>query len=412
MQASTELSRQAAIARDLSDPLRALRERFSLPPDVIYLDGNSLGALPIATLARLDTTVRTQWGGDLISSWSTHDWLTLPQRVGAKIAALLGAAADEVVVADSTSINIFKLLSGALTLPHTRDDAARAVLLCERNTFPTDSYIAAGLCAMQGGRITLRYVEADHMPDAFDETVAVALLSHVDYRSGALRDMRALNRAAAHAGTRIVWDLSHSAGALPIALNDTGAELAVGCGYKYFNGGPGAPAYAYVARHLHADFVSPLPGWFGHAAPFDFSAEYTPARGAERLLCGTPSIIAAIALDEGLNTFAGVDMAAVRAKSLSLGEFFLALMHTECADFGFTCVTPAQRGSHLTFSHTHAHAIMQALVKRGVVGDFRPPDLLRFGLTPLYTRYVDVWDAVALLRDVMQRATWKTDAAQ
>ena len=400
-------------ALDRVDPLGVARERFSIPENVVYLDGNSLGALPVATISRLNDTIQRQWGDGLIRSWNTADWVTLPRRVGAGIARLLGASADEVVAADSTSVNIFKLLAGALTLA-TKRDPARRVILSERGNFPTDLYIAQGIIESLGGGYELRLVDSD-IEAAIDEHTAVALITQVDYCTGRLHNMKRLNATAKRAGARILWDLSHSAGAIPIELNEDGAELAVGCGYKYLNGGPGAPAYLYVQRALQADFPTPLSGWFGHAAPFDFSADFAPAPGIDRFQCGTPSVLAMTALSCGLDTFAGMDMLELRRKSLAQSDLFWTLMDQQCGEFGFVCVSPrdhATRGSQLSFAHEHAYPIMQAIIKRGVIGDFRQPNLLRFGFTPLYLRYVDLWDAVMVIREVMQSGTWKADRYQ
>ncbi len=400
-------------ALDRIDPLGIARERFSIPENVFYLDGNSLGALPVATISRLNDTIQREWGGGLIRSWNTADWVTLPRRVGAGIARLLGASADEVVAADSTSVNIFKLLAGALTLA-TKRDPARRVILSERGNFPTDLYIAQGIIESLGGGYELRLVDGG-IEAAIDEHTAVALITQVDYCTGRLHNMKRLNAAAKRAGARILWDLSHSAGAIPIELNEDAAELAVGCGYKYLNGGPGAPAYLYVQRALQADFPTPLSGWFGHAAPFDFSVDFAPARGIDRFQCGTPSVLAMTALSCGLDTFAGMDMLALRRKSLAQSDLFWTLMDQQCGKLGFVCVSPrdhATRGSQLSFAHEHAYPIMQAIIERGVIGDFRQPNLLRFGFTPLYLRYVDLWDAVMVIREVMQSGTWKADRYQ
>ena len=396
-------------ALDAVDPLREHRERFALPERTIYLDGNSLGALPKATAQRVGELMREEWGKGLIRSWNQHAWITLPQRVGGKLARLLGASADEVIVADSTSVNIFKLLAGALAIP---DVAERRVILSERGNFPTDLYIAEGINAMLDGKYTVKLVEPDQTEAAFDADVAVALITQVDYCSGRLHDMARLNACAKRNGARIVWDLSHSAGAVPLDLNNDGAELAVGCGYKYLNGGPGAPAYVYVAKALQANFATPLSGWFGHRAPFAFAPDYAPAPGIERLLCGTPSVIATAALECGIDTFDNTSMHALREKSLALSELFRALVDQECIEFGFSCVTPIEplrRGSQLSFAHQHAYAIMQAIIDRGVIGDFRQPNLMRFGFTPLYTRFTDCWDAVAVLREVMLGDAWKAE---
>lgn len=396
--------------RDADDPLRHIRERFELPENVIYLDGNSLGALPRTTSATLQNTIRQQWGNDLIRAWNKHDWVNFPKRIGDKLAQMLGAAPGEIVAADSTSINIFKLLAGALELPAIRNNKQRRVILSEAGNFPTDLYMAQGLNVLLGNQYTLKLVAADQLAASMNETVAVALITQADYCSGHLHDMAALNVAAHQAGTRILWDLSHTAGAVPVSLNESGAEMAVGCGYKYLNGGPGAPAYCYVARALQPHFATPLAGWFGHQAPFAFSPEYAPAPGIERLLAGTPSILAMQALDCGLASFDDVSMQAVRQKSLALSDMFWTLMDEHCAGLGFHCVSPrehAERASQLSFAHEHAYAVMQALIDRGVVGDFRQPNLLRFGFTPLYTRFIDVWNAVMVIRDVMQASAWQ-----
>ena len=400
-------------ALDRADKLAFARERFLLPDGVVYLDGNSLGALPTATAARLDEAVRREWGNGLIRSWNNAEWVTLPQRIGSKIAGLLGAHADEIIAADSTSVNIFKLLSGALSLASQKDHARR-VILSERDNFPTDLYVAQGINAALGCDVELRLVDGD-IDGAFDEQVAVALITQVNYRTGRMHDMKRLNASAKKTGTRILWDLSHSAGAVPVELNESGAELAVGCGYKYLNGGPGAPAFLYVAKALQRQFPTPLSGWFGHAAPFDFSMEFVPAPGIERFLCGTPSVLAMVALECGLETFTSISMSDLRQKSLSLSDLFWKMMAVQCGEFGFTCVSPreyALRGSQLSFSHQNAYAIMQAIIDRGVIGDFRRPDLLRFGFAPLYLRHTDIWDAVMVIRDVMLSGAWKTDHYQ
>ncbi len=409
-QDSANLTRLHCAQRDADDPLRHARDRFDLPANVIYLDGNSLGALPRATAKRLDAAIRQQWGQDLIRSWNSHSWVDMPQRVAAGLARLLGAKADEVIVADSTSVNLFKLLAGELQRNAVMGATTRRVILSEAGNFPSDLYMAQGINALLGDQYRLRLVEPSEVETALDESVAVAMITQVDYRSGRLHDMAALNKAARRAGTRIVWDLSHSAGAVPLALNADGAELAVGCGYKYLNGGPGAPGYLYVAKPLQANFATPLSGWFGHASPFSFETAYRPAPGIERFLCGTPSILATLALDCGIATFDDIEMHAVREKSLALADCFRALMDRHCAAFDFRCIAPsarAERGSQLSFAHEQAWAIMQAIIDRGVIGDFRQPNLLRFGFTPLYTRFVDIWDAVMTIREVMQTEAWR-----
>jgi kynureninase len=396
------LSREDCLDLDRADPLASRRDLFDLPEGVIYLDGNSLGALPRSVGPRLQAAVTREWGGDLIKSWNTADWISLPRRVGAKIAPLIGAGADEVIAADSTSVNLFKLAAGALKL---RPD--RRVILTEPGNFPTDLYILQGLRDFLGD-VELRVVEAGKIAEALDESVALLLLTHVHYKTGAVHDMAALTAKAHAVGALALWDLSHSAGALPVDLRGAGADLAVGCGYKYLNGGPGAPAFLFIAQALQAQFRTPLSGWMGHAAPFAFSDEYQPAEGVLRGLCGTPSVLGLTALETALDAFEGVDLVELRAKSMRLGDLFLDLALERCEGFGLGCPRDAaSRGSQVALTHEHGYPIMQALIERGVIGDFRAPDVLRFGFTPLYLRYVDVWDAVDRLAAVMASGEWR-----
>lgn len=398
------LSRADAVALDRGDELAGFRGRFALPAGVIYLDGNSLGPLPRATAPRLARLVEWEWGGDLIRSWTKHGWIDLPLRLGEKIGRLIGARPGEVVVADSTSINLFKLLAAALRL---RPD--RRVILSEPGNFPTDLYIARGLIELLGGRHELRLAEPGDLAAAIDEDVAVVSLTEVNYRTGRLHDMGALTRRAHDAGAVILWDLAHSAGALPVALARCDADLAVGCGYKYLNGGPGAPAFLYIAQRLHGEIRLPLTGWLGHAAPFAFEAPYRPAPGIARALVGTPPILSLAALEIGIDIALEADMGAVRRKSLALSRLFIDLVAQECAGSGLVLASPlleAERGSQVSYAHPEGYAIMQALIARGVIGDFRDPDILRFGLTPLYLRFVDVWDAVQALREVLETSAW------
>ena len=394
-------SRDEAQARDAADPLAGMRAHFALPDSVIYLDGNSLGALPHAVRDRLARTIDDEWGRGLIRSWNDAGWIDLPARVGARIARLIGAPAQTVLAADSTSVNLFKLLSAALAL---RPD--RRVIVSERGNFPTDLYMAQGLIAQldRGHRLVL-VDDACEIPAALGDDTAVLMLTHVDYRSGAMHDMEALTRLAHEAGALILWDLAHSAGAVPLDLAGANVDFAVGCGYKYLNGGPGAPAFFHVAAR-HADaFVQPLAGWFGHEEPFAFAPDYRPAPGAARYLCGTPPVLAMAALDAALELWDAVDMARLRAKSLALTDAFIATVETLCPDMGLELVTPrdpARRGSQVSFRHPQGHAVMQALIARGVIGDFRAPDILRFGFTPLYTRFTDVFDAADILREVLE----------
>jgi kynureninase len=396
------------VALDAQDPLAPLRQQFDLPEGVIYLDGNSLGALPRATASRVQQAVQQEWGEGLIRSWNTAGWITLPQRVGDKIAKLVGAGPGELVVADSTSVNLFKVLSAALRIVRA-DAPQRTRIVSERHNFPTDLYIAEGLANELGLELVL--VEPDEIPQQLDDRLAVLMLTQVNYRTGRLHDMAAITRATHAAGALVVWDLAHSAGALPVDLKGSDADFAVGCGYKYLNGGPGAPAFVWV-HPRHADrFWQPLSGWMGHAAPFEFSPGYRPGAGIARYLCGTPAVIAMTALECGVDTVLAADMAALRRKSIALTELFIELVEGRCAGHGLTLASPpdpAQRGSQVSFSHPDAgYPIMQALIARGVIGDFRAPDILRFGFTPLYVRYLDVWDAVEQFVQVLESGEWR-----
>ncbi|MES2342123.1 MAG: kynureninase [Pseudomonadota bacterium] len=398
------MTREQALARDRADPLAARRDLFELEDGLIYLDGNSLGALPRAVKGRLAQAVEAEWGRGLIRSWNTADWIGLPARVGARIAGLIGAAPGEVIAADSTSVNLFKLAAGALAMR-----PGRKVILSEPGNFPTDLYILQGLARFLPG-VELRLAAPGELPAALDNGVALLLLTHAHYKTGALHDMQALTARAHEVGALALWDLSHSAGALEVDLNGAGADLAVGCGYKYLNGGPGAPAFAFIAARHQADFQTPLTGWMGHAQPFAFRDDYAPGAGMLRALCGTPSVLGLTALEAALTAFDGVAMADLRTKSRALGDLFLDLAAERCPGFGVACPRDsAQRGSQVSLTHPHGYPIVQALIARGVVGDFRAPDVLRFGFAPLYVRYVDVWDAVEHLVQVMAREEWRED---
>jgi kynureninase len=404
MMTDSPLNRAYYLSLDLHDPLAAHREQFDLPADLIYLDGNSLGALPRATPARLAAAITQEWGDGLIRSWNTAGWYELPRRVGAKIAQLIGAQPDEVIVADSTSVNLFKVLSAALAL-----SPERRVILSETHNFPTDLYIAQGLIAQLGGHHELRLVDSADIPAAIDTDTAVVYLTHVNYRSGLMYDMREITAQAHHHGALTIWDLAHSAGAVPVTLNAAGADFAVGCGYKYLNGGPGAPAFLYVAHRHQASFVQPLSGWMGHTQPFAFHWQYQPAEGVARYLCGTQPVLSMTALECGIDTLLAADMTHIRDKSVQLTELFIRLVETRRAGFELRLASPresARRGSQVCWQHPEAYAIMQALIARGVIGDFRAPDILRFGFTPLYTRYVDVWDTVTALHEILAGRLW------
>jgi len=387
---------------DASDPLRTFRERFDLPPNVVYLDGNSLGALPRATKQRIAAVVADEWGIGLIRSWNDADWIRAPRRVGDKIAGLIGAAPGEVIVADSTSANLFKLITAALAARPGRRE-----LLSEPGNFPSDLYVIEG--ALRGLRDrSLRLEPAERLIDCITEDTALVVLTHVHYKSAAMHDMRAITARAHEKGALVLWDLSHSAGALQVDLNACDADFAVGCGYKYLNGGPGAPAFLFVARRHQASSVSPLSGWMGHARPFDFVDGYAPAAGIERFLCGTPPILGLLSLECGVDVLLEAGTAALQAKAQRLCQLFSTLVEEMC-DGHLQLLSPTdprQRGSHLAYAHPNGYAVMQALIDRGVIGDFRAPDCLRFGLVPLYTRYEDVWHAVTTLRDVLHTQCW------
>ena len=400
---AVSLGLDAARERDAADPLRGLRELFLVPNDVIYLDGNSLGVLPRATPERVRKVIEEEWGQGLIRSWNIHDWITASQRIGAMIAPLIGAKEGEVVAADSTSVNLYKLIVAALkALP------GRKTILSEPGNFPTDLYIADGAAWTVGGA-RVKTLPADEIAAAIDEDVAVVLLTHVHYKTGRKLDMAAITRAAHDRGALILWDLSHSVGAVQVDLNGCDADLAVGCGYKYLNGGPGAPAFLFVAERHQAHLRSPLSGWMGHSSPFTFGDDYSPAADVGRFLCGTPPIVALAALEQGIAAFEGVDFAELSAKSQALCDLYIELVEERCGRFGFELVTPrdaSMRGSHVSFRHDAAYAICQALIARGVIGDFRAPDVLRMGFTPLYVGFADVWRAVDTLAAIMESGEW------
>lgn len=399
-------TRRDCLDRDDSNPLGPVRRRFSLPDGVIYLDGNSLGALPVAAADAVRIAVERQWGGDLIASWNKHRWIGLPQKVGGKIARLIGAESDEAVAADSVSVNLFKLAAAAAAVGAQQ---GRRVVLTEGGDFPTDLYILQGLAGMMP-EVELRVAAPGGIEAALDDQVALVLLSHVHYRSGAVRDMARLNAEIRAVGALSLWDLSHSAGVLDVDLNRDGADLAAGCGYKYLNGGPGAPAWLFVARRHQAALRNPLSGWMGHVRPFDFADDYAPAAGIDRWLCGTPPILSLTALDAALDAFDGVDMAAARARAGALGDLFIERVEARCAGKGLALASPreaAARGGQVSFRHPHGRAVMQNLIARGVIGDFRSPDVIRFGFAPLYVRRVDVWDAVEVLAEVLDSESWR-----
>jgi kynureninase len=388
---------------DDADPIRAFRQRFSLPPDIIYLDGNSLGALPVVTAARLDEVVRQEWGMGLIRSWNTHDWVGASRRVGDKIAALIGASEGEVVVADSTSVNIFKLLMAGIA---ARPD--RSIILSEAGNFPTDLYVAQGIASLLP-HLSVRAVEPGEVLETIGRDVAVLLLTHVNYKTGGKYDMPAITRRAHECGVLVIWDLCHSAGAVEVDLGAIDADMAVGCGYKYLNGGPGAPSFLYVAKRLQRELTSPITGWFGHAAPFAFTGEFQPAPDIARFLSGTPPILGLTALEAGIDLLAEAPRDLLFRKGQQLCSLFIELIDKSCRDYGLELVTPRDpqaRGSHVSLHHAEGYPIVQALIAQGVIGDFRAPDILRFGFAPLYLRFADVWRAVEALRGILAARIW------
>jgi kynureninase len=397
----TTAGENEAARLDAEDPLAGFRERFVLPDDVIYLDGNSLGALPRATAARVQAVATAEWGTGLIRSWNSADWIGAPARVGAKIARLVGAAPHEVIVADSTSVNLYKLIVAALQSPLAK---GRSVILSEPGNFPTDLYMIESAMATLGGRHRLELVPRDGLSDRMRDDVALVLLTHVHYKTAERYDMVAMTAAAHAAGALVCWDLSHSTGAVVLDLASARADFAVGCGYKFLNGGPGAPAFLYVAERHQSTVTSPLGGWMGHAQPFAFADQYAPAPGIARFLCGTPPILSMAALECGVDLHLEAEMALVEAKSRALATYFIDQVGARCGGHDLELIGPsrgAPRGSHVSWRHPQAYAVMQALIARGVIGDFRAPDAMRFGLTPLYLRFTDIAQAVEILAEVL-----------
>jgi len=396
---------------DGSDLLARMREQFIVPDNSVYLDGNSLGCLPVYAQQRAIDVVDQQWGQDLITSWNKHGWIDLPVTVGEKIAALIGAASGQTICCDSVSVNLFKILSAALSM---RPD--RHIILSQRNNFPTDLYMVQGLQALVGSdRCELRLLEDSEIDRQLDDSVAVLMLSHVNFRTGKVYDMRMLTELAHKHDILVLWDLAHSAGVYPVELDSCQVDFAVGCGYKYLNGGPGAPAFAYVAERHHDIFNQPLCGWMGHQSPFDFDTEYQAASGISRLLAGTPPVVSMSILDAAMNVFRDVDINQIREKSLRLSRLFMQLMDQYPELSVLECLSPtdeAERGSQLAYRHPHAFAICQALIAHGVVADFRAPDILRAGFSPLYLRYADIWQSVETLATIMREERWRDERYQ
>jgi kynureninase len=406
-----EQALQQAKALDAQDPLAPKRAQFHLPDGLIYLDGNSLGALPRSLPKRMQQAVASEWGDGLIRSWNDAGWYEATGRVGKQIAAIIGAKAHEVIACDSTSINLFKVLcAAAQALPE------RKIIICEEGNFPTDAYITDGAAALFGKQVLLANQDniEQKIKQAGQQLCAVTL-TQVHYKTGRMLDMARVTQLVQAQGARMIWDLAHSAGALAVQLNACKVDYAVGCGYKYLNGGPGAPAFVYVREDLQAELKQPLQGWFGHASPFTFDQAYAPAQGMARMLVGTTSVLSMIALEEALSVYEGVSMQTVRAKSESLTSLFIHLYDAHIAPLGLGLATPsdaAQRGSQVSFTHPEGYAIMQALIERGVVGDFRAPDILRFGFAPLYVSHEDVVRSVQILSDVLSSEAWRAPQYQ
>ncbi|NBF12019.1 kynureninase [Pseudomonas sp. Fl4BN1] len=403
------INKNHCLTLDEQDPLAPLRQQFALPEGVIYLDGNSLGARPLASLERARQVIEQEWGDGLIRSWNSAGWRDLPLRLGDRLAPLIGAGAGEVVITDTTSINLFKVLSAALQVQAERAPQRR-VIVSESSNFPTDLYIVEGLTQLLQRGYSLRLVDSpEQIPAAIDQDTAVVLLTHVNYKTGYMHDMQAVTGLIHEAGALSIWDLAHSAGAVPVALTQSGADYAIGCTYKYLNGGPGSQAFAWVAPTLCDLVTQPLSGWFGHARQFDMATHYEPSSGIARYLCGTQPITSLAMVECGLEIFEQTDMQSLRRKSLALTDLFIQLVEQRCAGHDLKLVTPrdhAKRGSHVSFEHPEGYAVIQALIARGVIGDYREPRIMRFGFTPLYTRFSEVWDAVQILGEILDQKTW------
>ena len=413
-------TREDLLENDKNDVLASFRDRFSLPDGLIYLDGNSLGPLPLGAAERAANVINDEWAHGLIRSWNTAGWFEMPTRLGNKLSQLIGGSDGECVVTDTTSLNLFKAIASAVRIQQ-QDAPSRRVILTERDNFPTDIYIAEGISdflnsanAESGAHYEVRLIDENlSLEEALDDSVAVLALSHVNYRTGAMWDMHAVTAAAHAAGALAIWDLAHAAGAVPVDLNGANADYAVGCTYKYLNGGPGSPAFIWVNARHQGRFWQPLTGWWSHAAPFEMEDSYTAADDVRRFLCGTQPITSMAMIECGLDVALDADMEQVRAKSLALTDLFIALVNERCGDFGLELITPenhAERGSHVSFRHPEGYAIIQALIGRGVIGDYREPEVLRFGITPLYLSYTDIWDAVEILRDILETRAWDVPA--
>ena len=398
------MKRSDCEALDGQDPLAAKRAAFSIPEGLIYLDGNSLGVLPRNVPPRVAEVAEKQWGESLIRSWNEHGWFHLPRKVGDRIARLIGAPHASVIAGDTISVNLFKLLGAAAKL-----NPGRRVILSDTGNFPSDLYVAQGFRDLMDDGYVLKVVAPEEVMDAIDESVAFTMITEVDYRTARLHDMKAVTARAHAKGALTIWDLAHSAGATPVQLEACGADFALGCTYKYLNGGPGAPAFLYVKPELQNKVQPPLSGWWGHASPFAFDLEYRPAPGIIRNQCGTQPILSLAALDAALDVWDDVDMTVLREKSIALCKTFIDLVEQRCATHGVKVAGPRnmnERGSHVSIHHSQGYAVMQAMIAANVVGDFRAPDMMRFGFTPLYTSFAEVWDAVDILARILDKREW------
>jgi len=403
------LTREDFIKLDTLDSIKKVREQFALPKDVIYFDGNSLGPLPKNTIKSLDSVIQREWGDGLIRSWNDENWINLPRNLGNQIAPLIGAKEGEVIVVDSTSVNLFKVLSSALML-----NKNRKVIVSEAANFPSDLYILEGVNNMFGESYERCLIDEgdDEIEKYIDSSTAVVVLSHINYKTGRITDLKKITTFAHEKGALVVWDISHSVGVFPMNLHDLGVDFAVGCTYKHLNGGPGAPGFLFVHSSLIEKVSQPLTGWLGHIKPFDFEVEYKPANDINKFICGTPPIIAYKAIESGLEIFKDLSIIEIREKSTKLSEMFIQLMKQECTEFGFTLFSPKnseQRGSQISFLHENAYSIIQALISHGIIGDYREPNVMRFGISPLYMRFEDVWNAITCLREIMQTGEWQSE---
>lgn len=399
------MERSDAIALDRADPLAEFRDAFALPDKVIYLNGNSLGPMPRAAMERVARAVRDEWGKGLVTSWNAAGWFDSPSKMGDQIAGLIGADAGEVLMTDGTGLNLFKTVAAALSL---RD--GRRVVVMEGSNFPTDNYTVQGLTAWLGRGHEIRFAEKNEIEAAIDDNVAVVALTHVHYRYSHVLDMARITAKAHAVGALTVWDLCHSAGVIPVELNNCRADFAVGCTYKYLNGGPGSPAFLFAARRHHADARQPLTGWWGHSAPFAFERDYRPADGIGRMLSGTQPILSMVGAEAGLQLAARAGIAAASTKARALGDLFISLIEERLGTAGYSLISPrrqSERGGHVALDHPHGYPIIKALIARGVIGDFRAPATMRFGFSPLTLRFVDVWDAVDALADIVKTEAWR-----